>query len=143
VQVLPGGIGSASALKLAYSSYQKASRVLAAVAYALAADHGVEGELLGVAAGRSTSYLAEPEYFPEVAARAWRWAPEMREVAEALEASDLPAELAQAAELVMGHWGTTAEQTWGIGGALAALRCEETRDVDGPAGRFKPDDRRE
>ncbi|WP_028810392.1 NAD(P)-dependent oxidoreductase [Streptomyces flavidovirens] len=103
-RLLPGEIGQASALKLSYSSYQKASRALAAVAYALASDHGVEAELLDIAEGRTTSYLAETAYFPKVAARSWRWGPEMREAAHALQEAGLPSELADAAAAVMGRW---------------------------------------
>ncbi|MFE0699226.1 DUF1932 domain-containing protein [Streptomyces sp. NPDC058872] len=102
--ILEGGIGKASALKLAYTSYQKASRVLAAVAYALASDHGVEEELLDIARGRTTSYLTETEYFPKTAARAWRWAPELREVSRALGDAHLPAALADAAAEVLEQW---------------------------------------
>ncbi|MFF3409035.1 DUF1932 domain-containing protein [Streptomyces sp. NPDC002742] len=101
---LSGGIGKASALKLSYSSYQKASRALAAVAYALASDHGVEAELLDIAQGHTTNYLAETTYFPKVAARSWRWGPEMREAAHALEEAGLPTDLADAAATVMGRW---------------------------------------
>ncbi|MET9126369.1 DUF1932 domain-containing protein [Streptomyces sp. NPDC004528] len=103
-RLLPGGIGQASALKLSYSSYQKASRALALVAYALATDHGVEAELLDIAGGRTTSYLAETAYFPKVAARSWRWGPEMKEAAHALEEAGLPSDLADAAAAVMGRW---------------------------------------
>ncbi|MGW4619533.1 DUF1932 domain-containing protein [Streptomyces sp. NPDC004592] len=103
-RALSGGIGQASALKLSYSSYQKASRALAAVAYALASDHGVEAELLDIAAGRTTSYLAETTYFPKVAARSWRWGPEMKEAAHALEEAGLPSDLADAAAAVMERW---------------------------------------
>ncbi|MGW4674379.1 DUF1932 domain-containing protein [Streptomyces sp. NPDC004324] len=102
--LLSGGIGQASALKLSYSSYQKASRALAAVAYALASHHGVEAELLDVAGGRTTSYLAETAYFPKVAARSWRWGPEMKEAAHALGEAGLPSDLADAAAAVMGRW---------------------------------------
>lgn len=101
---LSGGIGKASALKLSYSSYQKASRALAAVAYALASDHGVEAELLDIAQGHTTNYLAETAYFPKVAARSWRWGPEMREAAHALEEAGLPTDLADAAATVMDRW---------------------------------------
>ncbi|MFF3451226.1 DUF1932 domain-containing protein [Streptomyces sp. NPDC002667] len=104
VRLLSGEIGQASALKLSYSSYQKASRVLAAVAYALASDHGVEAELLDIARGRTTSYLAETAYFPKVAARSWRWGPEMEEAARALDQAGLPADLAKAAATVMDRW---------------------------------------
>ncbi|MFI9823395.1 DUF1932 domain-containing protein [Streptomyces sp. NPDC052013] len=101
---LDGGVGQASALKLSYSSYQKASRVLAAVAYALASDYGVEAELLDIAQGRTTSYLAETDYFSKVAARSWRWRPEMRETALTLAEVGLPPELADAAAAVMERW---------------------------------------
>ncbi|MFG3168372.1 DUF1932 domain-containing protein [Streptomyces sp. NPDC048200] len=104
VRLLSGEIGPASALKLSYSSYQKVSRVLAAVAYALASDHGVEAELLDIAGGRTSSYLAETAYFPKVAARSWRWGPEMKEAAQALAAAGLPSELADAAAAVMERW---------------------------------------
>ncbi|MFD6306216.1 DUF1932 domain-containing protein, partial [Streptomyces sp. NPDC060223] len=80
------------------------SRVLAAVSYALAKDYGVEGELLDIAQGRTTNYLAETAYIPKVAARSWRWGPEMGEVADALREAGLPADLAEASATVMSRW---------------------------------------
>ncbi|MFE9927402.1 DUF1932 domain-containing protein [Streptomyces sp. NPDC005533] len=121
--LLEGGTGKASALKLAYTSYQKSSRVLAAVAYALADDHGVGTELLSIAQGRSTSYLAEIAYIPKVAARSWRWAPEMRETADALAETGLPSDLAAAAALVMDRWAGSRDQKLNIGEALARLHA--------------------
>lgn len=117
---LDGGVGQASALKLSYSSYQKASRVLAAVAYALASDYGVEAELLDIAQGRTTSYLAETGYVPKIAARSWRWGPEMREAALALAEVGLPPELADAAAAVMERW----EGLKGTSPALAQVLAE-------------------
>lgn len=119
--LLRGGIGRASALKLSYSSYQKASRVLAAVAYALAADYGVEDDLLDIAQARSTSYLAETAYIPKVAARAWRWAPEMREAVSALYEAGLPTELAEASAAVMERWATSRNRPLDLSEALAQL----------------------
>ncbi|MFI2347151.1 DUF1932 domain-containing protein [Streptomyces sp. NPDC019443] len=118
---MAGGVGKASALKLAYSSYQKTSRALAAVAYALANNHGLEDELLDIAKGRTTSYLAETAYIPKVAARAWRWAPEMREVASALREASLPTELAEASASVMERWANCRDQSIELGEALAQL----------------------
>ncbi|MBT2510018.1 NAD(P)-dependent oxidoreductase [Streptomyces sp. ISL-98] len=118
---LAGGIGKASALKLAYSSYQKSSRMLAAVAYALASDHGLEEELLEVAKDRTGSYLAEAAYIPKVAARAWRWAPEMREAESALYEAGLPAELAQASAAVMERWAMSRDRPLDLSEALAQL----------------------
>ncbi|MER6447231.1 NAD(P)-dependent oxidoreductase [Streptomyces venezuelae] len=96
--------GSASALKMAFGGYQKAARTLAAVAHALADDHGVGDLLADEARTMPGAILADRAYIPSVAARAWRWAPEMREVAETLQAADLPPQLARAAAEVMGRW---------------------------------------
>jgi 3-hydroxyisobutyrate dehydrogenase-like beta-hydroxyacid dehydrogenase len=116
--VLAGGIGRASALKLSYSSYQKVSRVLAAVSYALARDYGVDDALLDIAEGRSSSYLSETAYIPKVAARAWRWGPEMGDVASA---ASLPADLAEAAASVMSHWDSLKDEPPSIPEALERL----------------------
>ncbi|MFD9631697.1 NAD(P)-dependent oxidoreductase [Streptomyces violascens] len=118
---LPGGIGRASALKLSYSSYQKASRVLAAVSYALAKDYGVEEELLDIAQGRTASYLAETTYIPKVAARSWRWGPEMGEVADALREVGLPADLAEASAAVMSRWENLRDSSLSTPDALERL----------------------
>ncbi|MEU1309647.1 NAD(P)-binding domain-containing protein [Streptomyces cinnamoneus] len=119
---LQGGIGKASALKLSYSTFQKTSRALAAVSYALARDYGVEEELMDVAKERTTSYLTETDYFPKAAARAWRWAPELYEAASALASHSLPMELAEAAALTFEHWGTTKDTALGLAEAVDHLR---------------------
>lgn len=103
-QILGQWIGQASALKLAYSSYQKASRVLAAVSYGLALDHDVDQELLAIAAKRPGSYLSETDYIPQTAGRAWRWAPELLEAADMLRETGLPDELLRAAAAVLNRW---------------------------------------
>ncbi|MFE2586684.1 DUF1932 domain-containing protein [Streptomyces sp. NPDC059378] len=97
-------IGQASALKLAYASFQKTSRVLVALAYGLAREHGVDQELIAVAARRTDSYLSEPQYVATAAARAWRWGPEMEEVADSLAAAGLPPEMLRAAASTMARW---------------------------------------
>ncbi|MER7662813.1 DUF1932 domain-containing protein [Streptomyces sp. NPDC096193] len=118
---LSGGIGRASALKLSYSSYQKTSRVLAAVSYALASDYGVEEELFHIAQGRTTSYLADTDYIPKVAARSWRWGPEMLEVADALRESGLPACLAEASAAIMSRWNESKDSSLSTHDALRHL----------------------
>lgn len=110
VVTLPGGIGRASALKLAYASYQKASRVLAAVAHGLAREQGVDEYLMREAALLSSRPLADVEHFPEVAAKAWRWAPEMREVADLLGESGLPPGLALGAADALQRWATAKDR---------------------------------
>ncbi|MGC4947344.1 DUF1932 domain-containing protein [Streptomyces sp. DT224] len=97
-------VGSASALKMAFASYQKAARTLAGVAHALADAHGVGEQLTAEADVMVSAILSDPEYLPSVAARAWRWAPEMEEVADALRAADLPTDMAKAAGRVLSLW---------------------------------------
>lgn len=96
--------GRASALKMAFASFQKASRVLAAVAHSLADEHGVTDALLAEADRMSGRVLAQRDYLPSVAERAWRWEPEMHEIARTLDAAGLPAHLARAAAAVLARW---------------------------------------
>ncbi|PWI18572.1 phosphogluconate dehydrogenase [Streptomyces sp. Act143] len=101
---LDAGIGAASALKTAYASFQKSARVLAAVSHALAASHGVGDELTREGEELTARILAEVDHLPSVAARAWRWAPEMQEIAATLDAAGLPPDLAEASAAVLRHW---------------------------------------
>ncbi|MGQ4726890.1 DUF1932 domain-containing protein [Streptomyces sp. Ju416(a)] len=102
--------GSASALKMAFASYQKAARTLAGVAHALADAHGVGDQLTAEAEVMISTILSDPDYLPSVAARAWRWAPEMEEVADTLRAADLPADMAEAAARVLALWEQGKDQ---------------------------------
>ncbi|MEV7547701.1 DUF1932 domain-containing protein [Streptomyces sp. NPDC089915] len=102
--VLGTEVGKASALKLAYSSFQKTSRVLVALALGMAREHGVERELIEVASKRTDSYLAEPQYVAKTAARAWRWGPELEEAADALAAAGLPPDVLLAAASALARW---------------------------------------
>ncbi|MEU5399549.1 DUF1932 domain-containing protein [Streptomyces sp. NPDC005963] len=124
VQVCPLGeeIGRASALKLAYTSYQKVSRVLAALAYGAAEANGVGRELLDIAALRSGSYLAETDYVPKTAARAWRWAPELAEAAELVAEAGLPDDLMRAAAVVLSRWEDVRDADLSVEEALEKLR---------------------
>nr|WP_198151827.1 NAD(P)-dependent oxidoreductase [Kibdelosporangium sp. MJ126-NF4] len=102
---MDGPVGAASALKLAFASYNKVSTVLAAQAHALAHQYGVDGELRELAqAVLPGTPLATPERLASAGQRAWRWAPEMREIGDACRAADLPADLLDAAEALLGHW---------------------------------------
>ncbi len=108
---------------MAYASYQKATRTLAAVAHALATQYGVTNHLLAEATRSTRSPLAEPDYLPSVAARAWRWRPEMREIADTLTAAGLPSELAHATASVLARWASEKDR-WdlSIDTVLAALQ---------------------
>ncbi|MFG2716195.1 DUF1932 domain-containing protein [Streptomyces goshikiensis] len=97
-------VGKASALKLAYTSFQKTSRVLVALAIGMAREHGVDQELIEVASRRTDSYLSEPQYIVKTAARAWRWGPELEEAADALAAANLPPDMLHAAAATLARW---------------------------------------
>ena len=129
--VLGDSIGQASALKLAYSSYQKVSRVLAAVAYGAAEQYGVADELLVIADKRTRSYLAETDYIPKTAARAWRWGPELEDAAALLADAGLPDSLMHAAAATLARWDGNRDERLDVAEALEALRGE--RDLEDPS----------
>ncbi|MFJ2632205.1 DUF1932 domain-containing protein [Streptomyces sp. NPDC087422] len=122
--VLGDSLGAASALKLAYTSYQKVSRVLAAVAYGAADAYGVGDELLAIAVKRTRSYLVETDYIPKTAARAWRWGPEIEDSADLLADAGLPDSLMHAAAATLARWDGSKDQQLTIAEALEALREE-------------------
>ncbi|MET7594674.1 DUF1932 domain-containing protein [Streptomyces sp. NPDC005481] len=126
--VLGDSIGKASALKLAYSSYQKVSRVLAAVAYGAADTYGVADELLVIAAKRTRSYLVETDYIPKTAACAWRWGPELEDAAALLACVGLPDSLMHAAAATLARWDGNRDERLDIAEALEALRLERGPD---------------
>jgi 3-hydroxyisobutyrate dehydrogenase-like beta-hydroxyacid dehydrogenase len=129
--VLGDSIVQASALKLAYSSYQKVSRVLAAVAYGAADSYGVADELLEIAAKRTRSYLVETDYIPKTAARAWRWGPELEDAAALLADAGLPDSLMRAAAATLTRWDGNRDERLDIAEALEALRVEG--DLNNPS----------
>ena len=103
--VLPGPVGRASALKLAFASYNKISYVLAAQAFALASGHGVLDELLELAADKVPgTLLARPSQVTTAGPRAWRWAPEMEEIAAACAAVGVTGDVAAIAATTFLRW---------------------------------------
>ncbi|MFI8326369.1 DUF1932 domain-containing protein [Streptomyces sp. NPDC085529] len=109
--VLGTEVGKASGLKLSYASFQKTSRVLAALAVGMAREHGVDQELIEVASRRTDSYLSEPQYIAKTAARAWRWGPELEEAADALAAASLPPEILRAAASTLARWNDAKDDS--------------------------------
>ncbi|OQR61432.1 hypothetical protein B6E66_24760 [Streptomyces maremycinicus] len=102
---LAGPIGRASALKLAFAAYNKISYAVAAQACALADGHGVLDDLLDLARQMlPDTPLAEPEHLAAAGPRAWRWEPEMREIALACRAVGVPADFAEAAAQTFTRW---------------------------------------
>jgi 3-hydroxyisobutyrate dehydrogenase-like beta-hydroxyacid dehydrogenase len=105
VGLLPGPVGQASGLKLAFAAYNKISYALAAQAGALAEAHGVLPELRAVAEDLLPGTpLAKPSQLASAGPRAWRWAPEMHEIADAFRAAGIAPESPLAAERLFALW---------------------------------------
>jgi 3-hydroxyisobutyrate dehydrogenase-like beta-hydroxyacid dehydrogenase len=103
--VMSGGVGRASALKLAFASYNKLTYALAAQACALADGHGVLDELLALAHEKLPhTPLGQTGQLLSAGPRAWRWVPEMGEIAEACAAADVSDELVGAASALFARW---------------------------------------
>lgn len=121
---LDGPIGTASALKCAFSSYQKAVHALAGVAYALADAHGVREELMAEAERRAPgSPLGSPERLAQGAAKAWRWKPEFLEIVDALAAAGLPPGPSHGVVRVLDAWTAFKDDTSiGLPTLLTALQ---------------------
>lgn len=103
--VLAGPVGRASALKLAFAAYNKISYALAAEACALADGHGVLDDLRDLAAHLLPGTpLAGPEQLAGAGPKAWRWEPEMREIADAWRGIGLPGAFADAAAETFEQW---------------------------------------
>lgn len=112
VRGLGAQVGKASALKLAFASYNKISFVLAAQACALAAGHGVLEDLLQLGGeALMDTPLGRPESLAVAAARAWRWAPEMREIAEACEKAGVSPDIARNAAVLLENWDHYKDET--------------------------------
>jgi 3-hydroxyisobutyrate dehydrogenase-like beta-hydroxyacid dehydrogenase len=99
---LGGGIGAASALKMAFGGWNKIGVALAAQAYAIARAYGVE-DALAVEGVESDRIL-------RAAPKAWRWAPEMEEVAKACAALGLPDGIPRGAADLFSRWDAHRDQ---------------------------------
>ena len=94
---LEGGIGAASALKMAFGGWNKIGTALTAQAYAIARAYGVEDALAGEG--------VESERILRAGPKAWRWAPEMEEVAETCASLGLPDGIPRGAAELYTRWG--------------------------------------
>ncbi|MEU2926807.1 DUF1932 domain-containing protein [Streptomyces sp. NPDC007251] len=102
---LAGPVGRASALKLSFAAYNKISHALAAHASALAGAHGVLDELRDLAADALPGTpLADPRRLAGAGPRAWRWEPEMEEIAGTCEEAGIPGDFARAAARTFARW---------------------------------------
>jgi 3-hydroxyisobutyrate dehydrogenase-like beta-hydroxyacid dehydrogenase len=99
---LPGPIGAASALKMAFGGWNKAGIALAAQALAIARAYGVDDALADVG--------VDSERVVRAGAKAWRWTPEMLEVADTCAQLGVPDGLARGAADVFSRWASRRDQ---------------------------------
>jgi 3-hydroxyisobutyrate dehydrogenase-like beta-hydroxyacid dehydrogenase len=93
---LEAGIGAASALKMAFGGWNKIGVALAAQAHAIARAYGVEEALADEGVDSDRVLRAAP--------KAWRWAPEMEEVAATCAALGLPDGIPRGASELYSRW---------------------------------------
>ncbi len=93
---LDGGIGAASALKVAFASWNKIGIALAAQSHALARAWGLEAAL--AAEG------IEPRGVVRAGGRAWRWVAEMEEIGDTFAEVGLPDGIARGAAELYARW---------------------------------------
>ena len=90
-QVVNGGIGAASAVKVAYAAWTKGSAALLLAARSLAHQERVEGTLLEEWALSQPELVRRLQHAARSAvAKGWRWEAEMAEIAAAMAAAGLP-----------------------------------------------------
>ena len=90
-QVVDGGIGAASAVKMAYAAWTKGSAALLLAARSLAHQERVEGTLLEEWALSQPELVRRLQHATRSAvAKGWRWEAEMTEIAAAMAVAGLP-----------------------------------------------------
>lgn len=103
-RIVRGGVGAASALKMAYAASTKGASALNSLSRALALHHGVEEELMGEwGSGRD-------EVIGRAASVAWRWSGEMDEIAETCADAGLPEDMHRGAAQVFRRWDARRDQ---------------------------------
>ena len=121
-EVIPGPIGRASALKMCYAGYNKGAAALLCATLAAAEQLGVR-ELLKHQWERSDREMASAEKkASRVAAKAWRFAPEMREIAETFEGAGMTPEFHRAAEQIYAAMERFKDAQMDIGEIVEALK---------------------
>jgi 3-hydroxyisobutyrate dehydrogenase-like beta-hydroxyacid dehydrogenase len=89
-QVLDGGVGKASALKMCFAAYSKGSIALLCSVLATARELGVIQDLQWQWARNGPALDQVGRQIAEAAPKAWRFAAEMEEIANTLECAGIP-----------------------------------------------------
>jgi 3-hydroxyisobutyrate dehydrogenase-like beta-hydroxyacid dehydrogenase len=103
VEVLDGGIGRASALKMCFAAYSKGSIALACAVLAAAEQLGVFEELQRQWARNGPSLPDLEREISRAAPKAWRFTSEMAEIAATFASAGVPADFHRAAEELFGR----------------------------------------
>jgi 3-hydroxyisobutyrate dehydrogenase-like beta-hydroxyacid dehydrogenase len=120
-QVIPGPVGRASALKMCYAGYNKGAAALLCATLSAAEQLGVR-EMLVRQWERSDREMASAEKkASRVAAKAWRFAAEMREISDTFEAAGVTPEFHRAAEQVYESMGQFKDAQVDIGEIVEVL----------------------
>jgi len=96
-EVLGAEIGRASALKMCFSAYSKGSTALLCALLAAAKRHGVLDDLKRSWTHNGPKLADVEREVSRAAPKAWRFVPEMREIAATLEAAGMPSGFHEAA----------------------------------------------
>lgn len=90
-RVVDGGVGAASAVKMAYAAWTKGSAALLLTARDLAAAEGVEAAVIGEWADSRPALVSRLRQAETSAVeKGWRWIGEMEEIAASMAADGLP-----------------------------------------------------
>lgn len=89
-QILEGGIGKASALKMCFAAYSKGSTALLCAVLAAARELDVLEDLRRQWARNGPDFESVQREIARSAPKAWRFAPEMEEIAQTLEHAGIP-----------------------------------------------------
>jgi 3-hydroxyisobutyrate dehydrogenase-like beta-hydroxyacid dehydrogenase len=142
--VMPGAVGTASALKMAYAAWTKGSSALLLAVRALAIREDVDGALRAEWERSQSGLGARSEAAVSANARkAWRFVGEMEEIARTFAAAGLPAGFHEACAAVYGRLGryrdapatpSMAEVAAALAAPPATSRRAGRRSRRGPAG---------
>jgi 3-hydroxyisobutyrate dehydrogenase-like beta-hydroxyacid dehydrogenase len=102
-EVIGREVGRASALKMCFAAHNKGMIALRSAVLATAQHYGVLDELKQQWTRRGLSLDTIEREILRAAPKAWRWAPEMHEIAATLEAAGMPPEFHLAAAEIYGR----------------------------------------
>lgn len=106
VRVVDGGAGAASAVKMCFAGWTKGTSALLFALRALAEAEGVTEALLGEWETSMPELIARSERSPAtIGPKAWRFEPEMQEIADSFASAGLPDGFHRSAAEVYGRMG--------------------------------------